>query len=37
MAKHAQGEALAQEAELMRKLGLQLAELQEMGDRKSVV
>lgn len=31
MAKHAQGEALAQEAELMRKLGLQLAELQEMG------
>ena len=31
MAKQAQGEALAQEAELMRKLGLQLAELQEMG------
>lgn len=31
MAKHAQGEALAQEAELMRQLGLQLAELQEMG------
>ena len=31
MAKHAQGEALAQEAELVRKLGLQLAELQEMG------
>lgn len=31
MAKQAQGEALAQEAELMRKLGLQLSELQEMG------
>lgn len=31
MAKQAQGEALAQEAELMRKLGLQLAELQDMG------
>lgn len=31
MAKHAQGEALAQEAELMRELGLQLAELQDMG------
>lgn len=31
MAKNAQGEALAQEAELMRKLGLQLSELQEMG------
>lgn len=31
MANHAQGEALAQEAELMRQLGLQLAELQKMG------
>src|SRR5512133_3666921 len=31
MAKQAQGEALAQEAELMRKLGLQLAKLQDMG------
>lgn len=31
MAKHAQGEAMAQEADLMRKLGFQLAELQEMG------
>lgn len=31
MAKQAQGEALAHEAELMRKLGLQLAELHEMG------
>lgn len=31
MAKRAQGEALAQEVELMRKLGLQLAELQDMG------
>lgn len=31
MAKQAQGEALAQEAELMRKLGLKLVELQEMG------
>jgi len=31
MAKNVQGEALAQEAELMRKLGLQLSELQGMG------
>lgn len=31
MARQAQGEALAQEVELMRKLGLQLAELQDMG------
>jgi len=37
MAKHAQGEALAREAELMRKLGLQLAELNEMrlGDLRA--
>ena len=31
MATHARGEALAREAELMRKLGLQLAELNGMG------
>jgi len=31
MTAHAQGEALAREAELMRKLGLQLAELNGMG------